>query len=71
MGSATRAARLAALKDELTPHLEEIRALFLRRRDVKLTLVIRCPWMGDGDIVLTDDEPSAAIAAIQHLEADL
>jgi len=38
-----------------------------RFKSCKVTLVVRNPDLADGDVVLTDDDPEMAIAAIRKL----
>ena len=56
---------LFALHHKLDAELKKIARLF---RNPKITLVIRNPDLADGDVVLTDDDPEAVIAAIRCLE---
>ena len=37
-------------------------------KNPKITLVIRNPDLADGDVVLSDDDPEAAIVAIRRLQ---
>jgi hypothetical protein len=62
-------AKLIRLQQQIAYHLEQICTLFTHRP--KITIVIRTPWIteagGDGDVILTDDDFDAAIAAIERL----
>lgn len=59
----------ARLLDNISDSLEGIRARFMNPEDVKITLVVRCPWLDDGDTVVSDDDYDKAIASIRHLQA--
>lgn len=54
------------LHDDLSRDLERIAKRF--KPGAKLTLVVRHPSLSDADVVLTDDDTEAAIAAIRKLE---
>ena len=60
---------LLDLQDEVAGHLERISRLFKQRP--KITIVIRTLWLEaegkDGDVILSDDDFDAAIAAINRL----
>jgi hypothetical protein len=57
--------RLIALQSVIADHLEDICKLFAQRP--KITIVIRTPWLEDGDVILSDDDFDLAIAAINRL----
>ena len=59
--------RLRGLHFALSEHLNEIAGLFKNDIDVKLTLVIRTPELGDGGVLISNDEYDAAIAEINRL----
>lgn len=52
------------VSDDIQAHLNAIGAHF---KAPKITLVVRNPTLEDADLILTDDEPRAAIAAIWRL----
>lgn len=43
----------------------DLKRIARRFKSPRITLVIRNPQVADGDMVLTDDDPEAAIAAIR------
>lgn len=47
--------KLEGLRRQAEKALNELAASFSRPGETKLTLIIRCPWLGDGDTVFTDD----------------
>lgn len=52
------------VSEEIAEHLDAIREHF---KAPKVTLVVRAPSVADGDLVMTDDDPTAAIFAIRRL----
>ncbi len=56
---------LIELQTELSEHMAKIAEYFKHPR---ITLVVRSPELPDGDVVLTDDDLDAAIAAITRLK---
>ena len=52
--------------DEITDHLEDIRAMF--RDQVHITIIVRneVSVMGSRDVLVTDDDPEVAITAIRQ-----
>lgn len=52
------------LHADLSADLERIAARF---KHCRITLVVRQPDLGDGDVLLSDDDVDEAIAAIQRL----
>ncbi len=61
-------ARLERLRAHVVEVLEDLRGEFSRPGDVRLTFIARCPWLADGDVVVTDDVPREAIEAIRKLD---
>lgn len=57
---------LARLQADIAEHLEAICALFDFRP--KVTIIIRTPWLDDGDVVLSDDSYDLAVNALRRLE---
>lgn len=62
---------LVRLHADISYHLDRIADLFDRkyRDEVKLTLVIRTPWLEDGGVLMGDDEIDAAVQEIERLKA--
>jgi hypothetical protein len=63
-----RKARVQQLGDDISVHLDHIRALY--KDAVKITLIVRVPDTTERDTVLTDDDPKAAVKALEALWAD-
>lgn len=59
------ALKLLLAKQEIARHLDEMCQLFTQPDDCKVTVVIRCPWLEDGDTVMSNDKASEAIKAIE------
>jgi hypothetical protein len=57
--------RMRALQMDLDSALRQIASLFNRPR---ITLIVRNEDVNDGDVVLTDDDPERAIAALRRLD---
>lgn len=57
--------KIMRLREEISWHLDEIEKLF--RDPVKLTVVIRNLRSPDRDVVMGNDEPADAMAAIKRL----
>lgn len=59
------------IDDVLTQlHLDldrDLKRIAKRFKSPKITLVVRNPQLADADVVLTDDDPELAIAAIRKL----
>ena len=49
--------------------LDDIRAMFNRPDDARLTLVVRMPWLDDGGVLVGDDTAEEAIVEIRRLAA--
>ena len=60
--------KLENLHQTVATHLSEIAALFQKPDEVKMTLIIRTPWLPDGGVVLSDDDYDLAIAELRRLE---
>jgi hypothetical protein len=61
---------LDAIIQRLHLHLDaDLKRIAKRFKNPKITLVVRNPDVADGDLVLTDDDPALAIAAIRKAEA--
>lgn len=54
------------VQHRLQQRLNQIGEEFLQP---KITLVVRAPQLDDGDLVMTNDDPAKAIAAIERLVA--
>ncbi len=59
--------RIQQLREDLSEDLNRIARRF--KKNPKLTLVVRNPDLADGDVVLSNDDPELAIAAIRGLFA--
>jgi len=54
------------LELRITPLLNEIASFYVR--SPKITLIVRCPWLVDGDLVMSNDEdPQAACNSMMNL----
>lgn len=53
-----------SLRGAIEPKLTAIRKLFL---NPKLTLIVRSPDLGDGDLILTEDDLDEVVKAIRKL----
>lgn len=51
----------------ISAKLDDIRAMFERPDDVRLTVVVRTPWIEDGGVLVTDDDEKLAVAEIERL----
>jgi hypothetical protein len=51
---------------EVAEHCSQIAHLF--KPGARVTVLIRNPGLGDGDMVVTDDSLDAAIAALENLK---
>lgn len=55
-----------ALGEKIQVHLDEIASYYTRTP--KITIVIRCPWLPDGDFVMSNDEdPEATCNSLMNL----
>ena len=61
---------LQRLHYDLSALLDDVRALFDKPDEVKVTLIVRTPWLGTGDAVVGNDDYESAIAAIRKLRDD-
>lgn len=59
------------LRAVVASHMEDICQEFTRPKEVKITVVTRCPWLADADVVMTNDGTFEVIAAIRKLEDDV
>lgn len=59
---------LRALHWRISSKLDDIRAMFDRPDEARLTLVVRMPWLDDGGVLIGDDESDKAIEEIRRLE---
>jgi hypothetical protein len=57
------------LRSDIARRLDEIRELFVRPDEVKITVVIRVPWKEDGDSLVTNDTVDEAVKALRELDA--
>lgn len=57
------------LRAGIYPHLDKIRALFDRPDDVKVTVIVRCPWESNADVMVGNDDVAEAVLAMQRLDA--
>lgn len=68
--SETRQEKLVRLKEEIARRCVQIERLFDRahRDEVRVTVVVRTPWLGlDGGVLVTNDDIDAAVAEIERL----
>jgi hypothetical protein len=56
-----------ALYAAASRHMDAVRALFSRPDDVRITLLVRTPWLVDGGVLLSDDDIETAIAELRRL----
>ena len=59
---------LKRLHEDVSIKLSEIAGLFTKPEDVKITIIIRTPWLQDGGIVLSNDTDEEAIAEFNRLK---
>ena len=57
----------AVLVQDIAGDLERIRRRFLRPQDVRLTVIVRTPWLEDGGVLVSDDDYSRAAAEMSRL----
>lgn len=50
---------VGSLMDKLSKHLDAILAEF--KPGAKVTVIIRCPWLADGDTVIGNDDITEAV----------
>ena len=62
-------AKLQRLHADISQSLNEIAALFDPKHTPKITLVVRTPWLEDGDVLTGNDDFDEAIAAINRLRS--
>lgn len=48
---------------------ERLRQLWARPDDVKITILVRVPWLEDGDFLVTEDDAEAVQVALARLFA--
>lgn len=67
--SETRQDKLLLMSDRVKRKCDEIARLFDRRHrgEVRVTVVIRTPWLEDGGVLVSNDDFDAAVAEIQRL----
>lgn len=54
------------LEEKISPLLNEIASFYTR--SPKITLIVRCPWLVDGDLVMSNDEdPQTACNSMMNL----
>jgi len=58
---------LQELQHDISEKLLEIEDMF--KRPVKITIVIRTPWLADGGVLISNDDFDTALAEIQRLRA--
>jgi hypothetical protein len=61
--------KLQQLHFDISQHLNEIAALFKDEVGLKITLIVRTPELADGGVLISNDDPDAAIAEIIRLRA--
>lgn len=59
--------KLRELNSELVAILNYVARRFDRPDEVRVTLVIRTPWLNDGGVFISDDEADAVVAEIRRL----
>lgn len=60
---------LAGLEEKLAEHLQEIAGYYTQKP--KITLVIGCDWLPDGDLVMSnDDSTERVIERIKKLRGE-
>lgn len=55
-----------ALDDRVNRAIGEVLELFSRPDEAKVTLIIRCPWLDDGDAVFTNDARTGIESALDR-----
>ena len=58
---------LQRLHADISESLDEIAALFDPKHETKITLIVRTPWLEDGDVLMGNDDYDEAITAINRL----
>ena len=61
--------KLQRLHADISRSLNEIAALFDPKHTPKMTLIIRTPWLEDGDVLMGNDDYDESIAAINRLRS--
>jgi len=61
---------LEDLHYDISSHLDEIRGYFKKPDQVKVTILVRNPWLKDGDVYITNDSTEEVIKALQQLETN-
>ena len=59
--------KLQRLHADISESLNDIAALFDPKQEPKITLIVRTPWLEDGDVLMGNDDYDEAIAAINRL----
>jgi hypothetical protein len=49
----------------------DLKRIAKRFKNPRITLIVRNPDVHDGDVVLTDDDPALAMAALEHLWTEI
>lgn len=60
--------KIEMIRTEIAEHLQEIADFFDKPDDVKVTCVVRCPWLGDGNLVVSNDDYDRAALTILDLK---
>lgn len=59
---------LKRLHEDVSVKLSEIAGLFMKPEEVKITIIIRTPWLADGGVVLSNDTDEEAMAEFNRLK---
>lgn len=59
--------KLQRIHADISESLNEIAALFDPKHTPMITLIVRTPWLEDGDVLMGNDDYDKAIAAINRL----
>jgi len=54
---------------EISRLLDDVCRVFTRHEDVRVTLVVRTPWLEDGGVLMGNDEIDEAIKEIERLRS--
>jgi hypothetical protein len=61
--------KLQRLHADISESLNEIAALFDPKHTPMITLIVRTPWLEDGDVLMGNDDYDEAITAINRLRS--